>query len=97
MTGWLSSASKLTPFLRAAQRADDFVDQIGRGVRNADAEADAGAHGGFALLDDGGDGVAMLGLDFAGGHEVVDQFINGLPAIGRLQIRDDLLFRQNVA
>ena len=47
--------------LRAAQRADHLVDQVGRGVRDADAKADAGAHGGLALLDHRGDGLAMFG------------------------------------
>ena len=42
---------EVDPFLRSPQRADDLVDQIGEAVvRNADAESDAGAHGGFALL-----------------------------------------------
>ena len=44
-------------------------------MRDADAKADAGAHGGFALLDYGGDGVVVLGLDLAGGHQVIDQLI----------------------
>ena len=81
---------ELDPALGAAQGADDLGDQIGRGVRNADAKPDARAHGRLALLDDGGDGVFILGLDLAGGHEVVDQLINGLPAVRRLQVRDDL-------
>ena len=83
--------------MRTAQRADDFLDQIRGGVRDADAEADAGAHGGLALFDDGGDGVAVAGLDLAGGHQIADQFVNGLPAVGGAQIGDDLLFAQNVA
>jgi hypothetical protein len=43
-TGWLSSASKLTPLAGAAERADDLENQVRRGVRNADAEADARGH-----------------------------------------------------
>ena len=84
-------------FLRAAQRADHFIDQIRRGVRDADAEADAGAHGGLALLDHRRDGVVMFGLDLAGRHQVVDQLIDRFPAVGRPQVSDDLLFAQNVA
>ena len=80
-------------FARAAERADDFTDEIRARVRDADAEPDASAHGGFALLDDGGDGVLVLGFDFASADEVLDQFINGLPAVSRLQISDDLLVR----
>ena len=33
-----------------------------------------------------------LGLDFAGGDEIVDQFVNGFPAVRGAQFRDDLLF-----
>ena len=75
-----------------AQSADDFGDQIRRGVGDADAEADARAHGGLALFDGRGDGVAILGLDFSGGDQVVDQFVNRFPAGGGLQIREDLVF-----
>ncbi len=71
-------------FLRATQRTDDFGNQIGGGVRDADAESDTGAHGSLSLLDDSGDGLAMLGLDFSCGHEVVDEFINRLPTVGGL-------------
>ena len=95
-TGWLSSASKLTPLRGAAQRADHFKNQIGRGVRDADAEADAGGHGGFALLDGGGHGVAVAGLDLAGGDEIADEFVNRLPAVRRFQFGDDLLASQDV-
>ena len=88
---------KVHAFLGSAERADDFVNQVRRGVRDADAESDAGAHRRLALLDDGGDRIVMLGFDLAGHHEVADQLVNGLPAISRLQIREDLVFRQNVA
>ena len=53
--------------LGTAQRAHHFVNQVGRGVRNADAEPDAGAHGRLALLDRGGHGIAVPRLDFPGG------------------------------
>jgi len=43
--------------------ADDFVNEVCGGVRNAYAKADAGAHGGFPLFDHGGDSLAMLGFD----------------------------------
>jgi len=42
-------------------RTDDFKNQIRRRVRDADTEADACGHGGFALFDGGGDGVAVAG------------------------------------
>jgi hypothetical protein len=79
-------------FGRAAERADDFKNQIGRGVRDADAEADACGHGCFALLDGGGYGVAVAGLNLAGGHEIADEFVNRFPAVRRFQIGDDLRF-----
>ena len=55
---------KIDPVGGTAQRADDFLDQIGRGMGNADAETNAGAHGRLALLDHGDDGVAVLGPGF---------------------------------
>ena len=68
-------------FLRTAQRADNFKNQIGRGMRNADAESNAGAHGSLALFDGGGHGVAIIGLDFARGDEIANQLVNRFPAI----------------
>ena len=46
----------------AAEGADDFGNEVRGSVRDADAETDAGAHGGLALFDDGGNGVAVLRL-----------------------------------
>ncbi len=63
---------------------------------NADAEPDAGAHGRLALLDGGGHGVAVAGLNLAGGNQIADQFINGFPPVRRVQIRDDLCFAEYV-
>ena len=83
--------------LGTAKSADDFLDEVRGGVRDADAETDARAHGGFAFLDDGGNGVAVFGLDFAGGDEVVDQLVDGQPAVGSLQFRQDIIGTQNVA
>jgi len=88
---------EINTLARAAERADDFGDEIRAGVRDANAETDARAHGGFALFDHGGDGVVMLGFDFAGADEVFDQLVDRLPAVSRLQIGDDLLFRKNIA
>src|SRR5512138_1610868 len=36
--------------LRPAKGANDFTDQVGRGVRNANAKPDARAHGSLSLL-----------------------------------------------
>ena len=78
--------------LRAAQRPDHFVNQVRGGVRNADAEPDAGAHRRLALFDHGGDGLEVFGFDFAGGDQEGDEFINRFPAVRGPQIRNDLLF-----
>jgi len=39
-------------------------------VRDTDAKANAGGHGGFALFDGGGDSVAIARLDFVGDVEL---------------------------
>ena len=95
--GLIVERIEINAFAGATQGADDFTDEIRAGVGDADAETDAGAHGGFALLDDGGDGVVMLGFNLARADEIFDQLVNGLPAVGSLQIGDDLLFRKNIA
>lgn len=88
---------EIAAFAGAAQRADDFGDQIGGGMRNSDSEANAGAHLRVALLDHGSDGLAVLGFDSSRSDEVADQFVNRFPTGGGLQIREDLIFRQNVS
>ena len=89
--GLIVESVEVHALARAAQRADDFGDEVRAGVRDADAEPNAGAHGGFAFFDDGSDGIVMLGFYFAGADEVFDQLIDRLPAVGGLQIGDDLL------
>src|ERR1041385_1167123 len=66
-------------------------------MRNPDAEPDARAHGGLAFLDDGGDLIAIVRFDLAGLHQVADQFVNGLPAIGGQHIGNDLRRTEDVA
>ena len=95
--GLIVERVEVDTFLRATESTDDFGDQIGRCVGNADAETDARAHGSFALLDHCGDGLAMLWLDFSCGDEVVDKFVNRLPTVGSLQICEDLIFGENVS
>jgi hypothetical protein len=80
----------------AAQRADNLVNQIRRGVRDADAKPDAGGHGRLALFDGGGDGVAVGGLNLAGGDKVPDEFVNCLPAVRRAQVWNYLFAPQNI-
>ena len=88
---------EVDPFFRASQRTDDFGDQVCGSVRDADAKTNARAHGSLALLDDCGDGLTVLRLDFSSGDEVVDEFVDGLPTVGSLQIREDLIFGENVS
>src|SRR6266853_996558 len=63
---------------------------------NPDAESDAGAHGRLAFFDDGGDLIAIVRLDFAGLHQVVDQCVNGLPAVGGQHLSNDLRRTEDV-
>ena len=75
---------------RTAQRTDDFANQIRRGMGNPDAEANAGAHRRLAFLHDGRNRVEVFGFDFSGRDKVRDEFINGFPAVGRLEFRQNL-------
>src|SRR6266516_7316745 len=63
---------------------------------NPDAEPDAGAHGGLAFFDDGGDLIAVVRLDLAGLHQVANQFVNGLPAVGGQHLSNDLRRTEDV-
>src|SRR5216117_4164936 len=63
---------------------------------NHDAEPDAGAHGSLALFDDGGDLIAVVRLDLAGLDQVIDQLVNGLPAVGGQHFSNDLRRTENV-
>ena len=66
-------------------------------MRDADAKADARAHGRLAFLNHRRNGLTVFGADLAGGHEVLDQLINRFPAVGGSQVSNDLLSAQNVA
>src|SRR6266550_7297131 len=63
---------------------------------NPDAEPDAGAHGRLAFFDDGGDLIAVVRLDLAGLHQVANQFVNGLPAVGGQHLSNDLRRTEDV-
>ena len=90
--GLIVERIEINAFARAAQGTDNFSDQVRARVRDADAEPNSRAHGRFPLLNHGGDGIVMLGFNFAGGDEIFNQLVDGLPTIGSLQIGDDLLF-----
>lgn len=64
---------------------------------DTDAKADAGAHRCFALLDDGRHSLAMLRFDLSGAYEITDEFINGFPPVGCLQIWIDLLAVEDIS
>src|SRR5438046_8634688 len=63
---------------------------------NPDAEPDAGAHGGLAFFDDGGDLIAVVRLDLSGLHQVANQFVNSLPAVGGQHLSNDLRRTEDV-
>jgi hypothetical protein len=65
-------------------------------VRYSDTEPDSCAHGGLAPLYTLGDGTTVFGLKLAFGHELVDQLINGLPAVFSPQVNDGGLRAQKV-
>ena len=95
--GLIVERVEVDSFFRAAERTDDFINQIGGGVGDADAEPDAGAHRSFPFLDDGSNRLAMFGFDFPCDNKVVDQFIDGFPSGGSLQIGKDLIVSENVS
>ena len=96
MNGLIIECVEIHAFGRPAERAHYFVNQIRGSVRNADAETDAGAHGGLALLDHRGDLIAVFRLDLAALNQAIDQLIDRLPAGGSGQLGDDLIFLENV-
>ena len=87
-TGFLSGASKMDAAFGAAKRGDGFFEQVGQGVRQADAGADGGAEGLFAANDGAFDPGTVPAGDFSGGDEGVQQFGDGLPAVAGVQIKD---------
>ncbi len=88
---------EINTLFRAAERAHHLVNEISRGVRDADSKANARTHRGFPLFDHGRDGIVMLGLDFARGDEIVDKLIDGFPAIAGVHAGKNLLGAKNIA
>ena len=74
----------------ASERGHDLANLRGGGVRDRDAEADSGAHGFLALTDGLEDGILIGAIDFAGCHEAIDQFLDGLPAFLGGHLGNDL-------
>jgi hypothetical protein len=97
LDGLIVQRVEVDAFIGTTEGADDFRNQIRGGVGDTDAEPNARAHGRLALFDGGGDGIAVSGINFAGGHEIINQLVNGLPAVGGAQFRNDLRFCQNVS
>src|SRR5262245_28799605 len=88
---------KVYSLCRPTESADHFVDQIGRGVWDSDAESDAGAHGSLALFDDCGDLLPVFRFDLAAFDQTPDQLIDRLPAISRFEFDYDLVFLQDIS
>ena len=93
-TGALSSESNSIPVVRAAKSRDDFIHAIRRGVRNGDAEADAGAHRFLALPERAEDDFPVFRVDLFSGDEQIDQFDDRRPTFSGLHLREDLINRQ---
>ena len=63
---------------------------------NPDTEPNARAHGRLAFFDDGPDLIAVVRLDLTGSHQVANQLVNGLPAIGGQHFGNDLRRTEDV-
>src|SRR5437870_5276411 len=58
---------------------------------NGNAEADAGAHGFFPLFQRSENSIAIFLFDLGARDQQIHQLNNGVPALGRLHFRDDLI------
>jgi len=67
---------------RSAEGSDGLRKAVGSCVGDADAVANAGAHGLLALPDHGADTGAVGGVNRVGFDELVEEFIYGLPTVG---------------
>lgn len=95
--GLIIQGIKINPFDRTSEGSDDFVDQIGGGMGDTDAKADAGAHRTFPLLHYCRNLVAVFGFDFSCSDKIVDKFINGFPSIGSPEVGENLLFLEDIS
>ncbi len=95
--GLVVEGVEVSAVLGSAEGADDFVDEVGGGVGDSDSEPDAGAHRVLAFLDDGGDGVAVFGFNFAALDQLADQLVDGLPPVGGFQVGNNLVRAEDVA
>ena len=82
--GFAVESVELNSFPRASNHYNHVTNQIGRCMRQPEAEPNARAHGGFTLFDARRDSVTMLGLDLVISDESGDQFVDGLPAVFRV-------------
>lgn len=78
--GMVIEGVEFEAFEGATEGGDDFLDAIGGGVGDGDSEADARAHGFFALADGAEDGFAIFGGELFLGDEEIDEFSDGAPA-----------------
>src|SRR2546430_9999192 len=60
-------------------------------MRNGNAEADTGAHRFFALFERCENSITIFRFDLAARDQQIHQLNDGVPALGRLHFRDDLI------
>src|SRR5436190_23245620 len=83
---------KLDPGCRSSKSGHNLLDAIRFAVRDGDAEPDAGAHGFLTLFERRQNGVTVGRLDLAEVDQQIHQLDDGRPTLGRLHLRDDLLW-----
>src|SRR5205807_8800724 len=60
-------------------------------MRNGNTETDTGAHRFFALFERCQNSITIFRFDLAARDQQIDQLNDGVPALGRLHFRDDLI------
>src|SRR5437870_7976931 len=60
-------------------------------MRNGDAESDTSAHGFFALFERRENSIPIFRFDLGARDQQIHQLNDGVPALGRLHFRDDLI------
>src|ERR1700704_1215007 len=71
----------------------DFVQLIGRTMRNGNAKSDTGAHGFLPLFQGSQNAVSSVRPDLAETDKQIDQLDDGRPPFGCLHLGNDLLDR----
>src|SRR5438094_277292 len=79
------------PGAGTAKRRHHFFQPVRGAVRNGNTEADAGAHRFFALFERSENSITIFRFDLAARDQQIHQLNDGVPALGRLHFRDDLI------